>query len=893
MNPTEIADALERIAQAPYSPESFGFDFAEATDNAAATVAKLRSGTYNKSKLPGGVLLNRKFHFLPAELGGVDAALDTLRADKKTAAHRPAILIATDGATVSAEHLASGERLHCAFAELHEHFGFFLPAAGKERYQPAEENPVDIKATGKLAKLHDALVKFNPDWGSEECRHDRSRFMTRLVFCLFAEDVGIFRADHFSKALFTYGGDRGEHLREVLEQLFAALNRKPEARGGLPSWTSVFRYVNGGLFAGDVAVPNFDRTAHSYLRDACGLNWREINPDIFGSMIQSIARPEDRAELGMHYTSVPNIMKVLGPLFLDEIDTEIEKAWDQARALRRTLGRLGKIRVLDPACGSGNFLVVAYRELRARETKVLAQLRELEGPDGRLWSDISIASFYGIDIDDFAAETAKLSLFIAEYQANARFAAEFHKEWDALPLAAGGSVVCGNALRLDWESLCPPPKDEGDVFIVGNPPFLGDGSRSPEQNAEMDHVLEAHLEAHRRIDYVSCWIFKAAQYVRTHRARSALVSTNSVCQGQSVSALWPHVLAGDIEIGFAHPSFKWKNNASANAAVMCVIVGLRRKSKTPKKIFDSGHANIVANINAYLVDGPDLFVAAEPSSLFSLPCMEYGNKPTDGGNLILNRDERASLLMDYPEAARFLRKFMGSQEVVKGIERYCLWVTDDEVDAAAAIPPIRERFQRVAEFRAASTASQTRPSAEYPHRFRQAQNWARNHALLVPRHSGETREYLPVIRVGADVISSDANMALYDAPEWCLAIIASRLHLVWIATVCGKLESRFRYSNTLGWNTFPVPSFTANQLAALNDSARLILGTRYQHHPKTLAQLYDPDEMPDDLREVHRANDEILESMYIGRPFRNDTERLERLFKLYAARVESRKGATK
>ncbi|MCO8029326.1 N-6 DNA methylase [Brevundimonas diminuta] len=887
MNPTEIADALDALAQQPFVPETFGLSFAEATDNPQATLAKLRNGSTGKSDVLGGMLLSRKFHYAPAEAGQVEAVLAQLRASKKNKTGKPAILLATDGQTIAAEHLKSGAPLHCAFSELGAKFSFFLPAAGKERYQAAEENPVDVRATGKLARLYDALLKANPDWRAEERRHDMNLFMTRLIFCLFAEDVGVFPESQFSSVLFDYSGDRGEHARETLIHAFMAMNLPEGERPGLPVWAGALKYVNGGLFAGAIDAPAFDVISFRYLRDASGMDWKLINPDIFGSMIQSIADEKARSELGMHYTSVPNIMKVLGPLFLDDLDAEIDKAWDKPAALRAQLARLSKIRVFDPACGSGNFLVVAYRQMRERELRLMKRLAELDPATTtmQMFSSVGLDQFYGIEINDFAAETAKLALFIAEYQANARLADVFGRMPALLPLRDGGNIVCGNSLRLDWEGVCPPPEGEEEVYIAGNPPFLGDNSRSDEQNADMDFVLSGHLEAYRRVDFVACWMFKAANYIRGRNARSALVSTNSICQGQAVGALWPAILSDGVEIGFAHTSFKWRNNASANAAVICVVVGLRNESRASKRLFAGDLSATAGNINAYLLDGPSLFVGAEARSIFGLPYMEYGNKPTDGGHLILSPEERDDILRDFPEASTFIKRFMGSEEAVNGKVRFCLWVRDSDAEEAATIPSLKARFDAVAAFRAASKAAQTRPAAAYPHRFRQAQNWAREHAILVPRVSSERRPYLPVVRVGSDVISSDLNQVLYDAPDWCIALVASRLHLVWIGTVCGRLESRFRYSNTLGWNTFPVPRFTQEQLDQLSASARRILRTRYEHHPATIAQLYDPDKMPDDLRQAHKDNDDLLESMYIGRPFRNDTERLETLFKLYAAKT--------
>jgi hypothetical protein len=893
MNPTEIYDALAEIAAKPFDPNEFPFAFAEATDAAKAAISKLRNGSTNKSDLPGGVLFNKKFHYAPALKGLTDVTLDQLRASKKTKASKPAILIATDGETIAAEHPASGDTLHCTFSELGDHFGFFLPAAGKERYRAVEENPVDVKATGKLARLYDALTKANPDWGSDERRHEMNQLMMRLIFCMFAEDVGIFPDNQFSRLLFTHAGDKGEEARETIIAAFNAMNLPKDKRGALPAWTAELEYVNGGLFAGTIDAPRFDTIAFRYLRDACDLNWREINPDIFGSMIQSVADPKQRSELGMHYTSVPNIMKVIGPLFLDDLDAEIHKAWDRAKALQQVLDRMSRVRVFDPACGSGNFLVVSYRELRARETRILQQLEELNGPGSmQMFSAIPISNFYGIEIADFAAETAKLALFIAEYQANASFAEVFGRRPAALPLKDAAHIRRGDSLYTQWEEVCPHPGEEEEVFIAGNPPFLGKAQQDADHKAGMDHVFKGKVKSYRAFDFVAAWFFKSSVYLRGRNVRAALVSTNSICQGASAANLWPEILTDGVEIGFAHRSFKWRNNASANAAVICVVVGMRNKSNATKRIFDEGVFEEAANINSYLLNDQNVFVSGSSKGLFGLPEMNFGCMPYDAGNLLLLPDEKEKMLAEAPEASKFIRRFMGSQEVVKGIERHCLWISDPDLPDAMAIPPVALRIEATREARLKMTDKGGIELAERPHQFREHVAPER-HAILVPSVTSERRPYLPVERVGADVIASNLNQVLYDAPEWCIALIASRLHLVWIATVCGKLKSDFRYSNTLGWNTFPVPKFSEDQLAELSASARRILKCRYSHFPKTIAELYDPDKMPDDLRAVHRENDDLLETMYIGRPFRNDTERLEKLFKLYAAKVKSqdKKGA--
>ena len=893
VNVVEVEEAFERLFAGEFDPEVFPIALAEAIGTSNANISKLKSGAMNRSDLPGGTLLNGKFHFLPAEEGKTEEALETLCGSKATKTRKVRIAVTTDGISVAARDMKSGEARFCDYAELKDNFGFFLPLAGFERFKAADENPVDIRATSRLAKLYDALIKVNPEWGEDENRHVMNQFMTRIVFCLFAEDTGILPDNIFARCLTDYGGNAGETAQAAILAAFTAMATPSGKRDDLPKWADDFPYVNGGLFAEGIAAPVFSRTAFQYLKEAAGMDWKEINPDIFGSMIQSIADPKARSELGMHYTSVPNILKVIGPLFLDDLDEAIEKAWNKASVLRAVLQRISKIRVFDPACGSGNFLVVSYRELRDREIRILKRLEEIDpGHAMEMFSAVSLSNFHGIEITDFAAETAKLALFIAEYQANARFADVFGRMPPALPLRDGGHIVCDNALRVNWEVVCPPPDMLEEVYVAGNPPFLGSTYQSKEQKADLAHVFKGEVKNFAAFDFVTAWFFKASRYLEGRPVRAAFVSTNSICQGYSVAALWPHVLGEHLEIGFAHKDFKWRNNASANAAVICSIVGIRNRLAARKRLFIGDTEGSVDNINPYLVNGPTVYVHGTRQGMFGLPAMDYGNKPVEGGHLIVDESERARLIEKYPELGKFLRPFMGSNEVVKGYVRYCFWISEAEKDEALSIPEIAERVEKVREFRSGSTDKYvTEKLLPLSHRFKQIFT-AQNHSILVPCVTSERRPYLPVERVGAEVISSNLNQVLYDAPDWCIALIASKLHLVWIATVCGKLKSDFRYSNTLGWNTFPVPDFTDKQKTALEESAREILLVRADHHPKTIAQLYDPDKMPDDLRQAHRRNDELLESMYIGRPFRNDTERLEHLFKRYADRVaELKRGA--
>ena len=685
-------------------------------DNPQATLAKLRNGTVNKSDLPGGVLLNRKFHYAPAAAGQVEVVMDKLRASKKAASAKPAILLATDGESIAAEHPKSGETLHCAFGELGTRFAFFLPAAGKDRYQAAEENPVDIKATGKLAKLYNALLKTNPNWATPERRHDMNLFMTRLIFCLFAEDVGVFPQNQFSQAIFSFSGDKGEHARDVLVQAFRAMNLPKGERPGPTAWTAPFEYVNGGLFAGAIDAPVFDPLAFRYLRDAANLNWKLINPDIFGSMIQSIADAGTRSELGMHYTSVPNIMKVLGPLFLDDLDAAIEKAWDRPAPLRVQLARLSKIRVFDPACGSGNFLVVAYRELREREIRIVKQLGELEAnPQNVMWSSVSLGQFHGIEIADFAAETAKLALFIAEYQANARFADVFGRMPALLPLRDGGHIVCGNALELDWECVCPRPSETEEVYIAGNPPFAGAKNQSQDQKVARNDVFEKRkIKGYKTLDLVAAWFLLASDYTSSHaNVRFAFVATSSVTQGRQVPSLWPHILK-KLQIFFAHRPFKWRNNATDNAAVDCVIVGVSARTGGSARIFDGETVATCDQINAYLIPGPILYVNQNSKSLFGLPQMIYGAMPNDGGGLILSADDKNSILSEYPGVDEFVRPFVGTTELINSVDRYCIWINDAERDRALEFRPIADKVEATKRHRLSSKNPETVERAQIP-----------------------------------------------------------------------------------------------------------------------------------------------------------------------------------
>lgn len=913
MNAVEIEQAITDLAERPFDSAEFPYAFLEAFGNKATTIKRLRAGASNKSDL-GGVLQTSNIHILTCEAGRVTQTLAALKASPATAKAKAKFILATDGADFEAEDLTSGETVACAFKDFPDHFGFFLPLAGVSTVRQISENAFDIRATSRLNRLYVELLKDNPEWGTAERRHDMNKLMARLIFCFFAEDTDIFVGKgRFTETVAQMSARDSSNTHEVLATLFRAMNTKREDRAAakVPRWAEDFPYVNGQLFSGSEEVPRFSKIARSYLLHVGGLDWTKINPDIFGSMIQAVAEDEERGELGMHYTSVPNILKVLNPLFLDDLREKLEEAGDNARMLLNLRKRIARIRVFDPACGSGNFLVIAYKEMRAIE----AEINRRRGEPDRA-SEIPLTNFRGIELRDFPAEIARLALVIAEYQCDVLYRGQKLALAEFLPLRNENWIVCGNALRLDWLSICPPtgtgvkvqaddlfqtPLDQaeidfenegGETYLCGNPPYKGSQSQDDEQKGDLEAVFEGTSVSWKGIDYVGGWFMKASRYCRSTSASFAFVSTNSICQGKAVSSLWPTLLGRDFEISFAYTSFKWANLASYNAGVTVVIVGVTRRDGQKRRLFvsslsDSIETREVKYINAYLVAGPEIYVEPRNDNLGGLNLMAFGNMPIDGGFLSFTRDEVEAANLSREAQARFVRRIYGAAEYIRGIDRYCLWIGDADAAAANKEPAIADRLTKVKDFRLASKRLATRELADQPHRFGWIAQTGNEVVTILPRILSERREYITVGHEPAGTLTTDQAYALYNAPLWNMAIIASRLHLVWIATVCGKLETRYRYSNTLGWNTFPVPTLTEKMKADLTRCAEDILLAREHHFPAAIADLYDPENMPADLRAAHDRNDEVLERIYIGRRFKNDTERLEKLFDLYTKMTAS------
>ena len=917
MNAVEIEAAVSELAAAPYDAAEFPFQFLAAFDKKETTLKRLRKGDTNKSDVFGAVLLINNIHLAICPAGQTRETLELLKASPKTAAARAKFIFATDGSYFEAEDVTGAQEPVADFLpNLANHFGFFLPLAGISTVREIKDNPIDVRATGRLNKLYVELLRINPEWGTAARRHDMNHFMARLIFCYFAEHTDIFDGRNvFTLTVEQMSEGDGSNTHLVIEQIFRAMDVKIADRssGNVPPYADHFPYVNGGLFRGSAETPRFNRIARSYLLQAGKLEWQHINPDIFGSMIQAVADDEERGALGMHYTSVPNILKVLNPLFLDDLRAQLAASGENGRMLLNLRHRISRIRVFDPACGSGNFLVIAYKQMRSIEAEINKRRDEVMRP-----TDISEKNFRGIELRDFAAEIARLALVIAKYQCDVQHRGPLAAKAEFLPLKADNWIVCGNALRVDWLKVCPPegtsvklhsddlfqtPLDQpvidfenegGETYICGNPPYVGSVLQDDEQKHDLRNIFESFTKSWKSLDYVAGWFMKAAEYgVRTD-AGSAFVATNSICQGEQVPILWPPILASGHRISFAYTSFKWANLASHKAGVTVVIVGISRVTATEKRLYiadSDGRVEVrsVPNINPYLVPSENTIVRSVSNPLSTLSKMLRGNLPNDGGHLLLKRHEEQALLNESPEAARFVKKFIGAREFINSIQRYCIWIDDSELAEAQKIPALSKRLALVRQVRNIG-GTQARAYTNTPHKFVFAPH-RQGIAIAIPAITSENRAYLPVGIVNDDTIVGAKCYVMYDPSLWNMALVASRLHLVWIATICARMRTDFSYSNTFGWNTFQVPTLTEQNKIDLTRCAEDILLAREVHFPATIGDLYDRDTMPQNLRDAHEANDEVLERIYIGRRFRNDTERLEKLFEMYA-KVTATPGST-
>ncbi|KAB1158113.1 DNA methyltransferase [Flavobacterium luteum] len=911
MNIAQIEQNLKNLLL-NFNKETFIYEFLLAYGLPKSSITLLQKGNLNLSKVEGEISWKEKVFFKPVFNQDLHAVITQMQSQVK---NKQRFVIVTDFKILLAIDTKTNDSLDIDFMALNKHFDFFMPWAGIEKATHKKETEADVKAAEKMAKLFDEIKKDNPD-NSPDFIHSLNVFLSRLLFCYFAEDTEIFTKDLFSHSIKNHTQTDGSDLADYLDKLFTVMNLPPndKARLALPDYLQKFPYVNGGLFAKPIKSPNFTRRSRQALLDSGSENWSKINPDIFGSMIQAVITPEHRGGLGMHYTSVPNIMKLIEPLFLNELNQEFTNAKHEPRKLNNLLARISKIKIFDPACGSGNFLIIAYKELRILEIKILQQLQTLQQAatgfekyqeelelipktqltlaaqyKQELFSRIELAQFYGIELDDFAHEIAILSLWLAQHQMNMGFKAVFGTTNPTLPLQAGGNIIHGNATRENWETVCPKKKDD-EIYILGNPPFLGTRNQKKEHKEDMIFALK-NVKNYKTLDYISCWFYKASNYIVNSNSKYAFVTTNSISQGDQVSVLWNTILLNNqLEIDFAHQSFKWENNAKANAGVTVLIIGLRNTNLNPKYLYNNDLKKSAKNINPYIVDGSNVIIGRLSKSISNFPKMIKGSIPADGGNLILNEFEFEELSKN-KKINNVIKKFIGAQEIIDKVNRWCLYIDDERLEDLILIPEIKKRLDLVVKMREESTKLATQKLALYPHKFAEDRYFNQN-CILIPCVTSEQRRYIPIDFVDKEPVIYASAQAIYNPEHYIFSIVTSSIHTIWIKAVCGSLETRIRYSSSLGYNTFPFPPISKSQKEELEQCVFRILEERENHSEKTLAQLYDPKDMPDGLREAHRLNDLAVERCYRSKPFDTDEERLEYLFKLYEQMIadENEKG---
>jgi hypothetical protein len=878
MNIVQIEANLQALVER-FSAQDFVFDLLSAYDLPKATITLLRKGQHNLSKQEGRTILKRKLFFQEVTNADLHETIDTLQKDSATMRHDPRFIVVTDYKTLLASDTKTGEHLDIPILDIAKHYDFFLPWAGIEKHRHASENPADRKAAEKMARLYDEILAENTISNDGQRVHDLNVFLSRILFCFFAEDTEIFEANLFTDSVASHTQENGSDFGSYLDTLFDVLNS--EDRSKYPQFLQKFPYVNGGLFAQKHWIPTFSSKSRKIIIECGELDWSKINPDIFGSMMQAVVHQTERGSLGMHYTSVPNIMKVIGPLFLNDLRETFEEYRGNKKKLEELLNRIKRIKFFDPACGSGNFLIITLKELRRLEMDIIKALGAFAFPG------IGLSQFYGIEIDDFAHEIAKLSLYLAQHQMNIEFRQTFGKVNPTLPLKTGGNIVCANATRIDWKDVCSNSKED-EIYVLGNPPYLGFLQQNKYQKKDMDIVFE-NIETIKKLDYISCWFYKGAEYIKGDgNAELAFVSTNSICQGEQVALLWPHILTGGLEIGFACLSFKWTNNAKKNAGVICIVVGLRMESEKMKYIYKNNVKTLVKNINAYLAPSANIYVGKLAKPISSLPRISLGSSAYDGGHLMLTKDERNEIVYNFPDAIKLIRRFVGSAEFFKGIERYCLWIGDDQLALAESIPPIKKRLDSVVEFRNKSKRKLTKETAKTPHLFTENRHIERP-AILIPIVSSERREYYACGFLKGDEIIPNSARAIYDPELYVFGVVSSKMHMAWVRAVAGRLKTDYRYSAGVCYNSFPLPFVTTKQKEEIERHVYNILEEREKYPEKTVAQLYDPDKMPAGLKEAHHGLDLAIERCYRSKPFIDDEERLVYLFKLYEQMIAEEK----
>lgn len=903
----DIENSLKTLKVRGVQPSDVGYAILQAFGKSDADIRRYREGKGVLASFEG-LLVKGLFCFRAVEATRMTETLETLKHDPLVVKAAPKIIVVSDGKNVLAYDMREKETYENPLNRMYCDFAFFYPLIGIERFHHVEENPADVKAAEKLAKLHDELRIYN-EFSTVDDLHDLNIFIARLLFCFFAEDTNIFDNNLFTDSIVRYTQEDGSDISDYLSSAFNIMDIRERNEDTLKI-ISQFPFVNGGLFSKQITIPHMGQKARKLLIECGELDWKNINPDIFGSMIQAVVNPEERANQGMHYTSVPNIMKVINPLFLDELRGEYEKLKQQFeekermvqvgalradkliqetqpihRACSKLLQRMSAMKFFDPACGSGNFLIITYKMLRFLEMDILRLQHRIDPKlDFIDCSCIRLSQFYGIELLDFPHEIAMLSLWLAEHQMNRMLHDDFGVNTRALPLKNITQIVCGNACRLDWDVVCPHTKEE-EVFVFGNPPFDGKKEQSKEQKDDLQIVFNG-IKGIGVLDYVSCWYMKALNYIKDYSIKASFVSTNSICQGEHVAVLWPILHKHSICLNFAYKSFEWGNNARNNAAVHCIILGFSNKANSLKNkyIYSNSNGQFVrknaTQINSYLLDAPEVCMQKLGKSISQLAPMNYGSMPIDNGHLIIDDYDIDSILSERPADTKFIRTYIGGEELLNGKERKCLWIENESDYNSVKSTFIKNRIANCRKFRLESSRKETVALANQAYRFGEIRQ-PRKDYMALPKVSSERREYLPIALYDKDVIANGSSLIIPNQELSIFALLSSKIHMIWLKTVGGKMKSDYQYSAQLCYNTFPFPKITDTHREALAEAAEEVLITRAGHPEKTLAEMYDPGKMPDDLREAHRILDDLVDSCYPGYPFANDEARLECLFKLY------------
>ena len=806
----------------------------------------------------------------------------------------PRYILLSDFATFELYDLDEDESVAFALADLPNHvekFGFIL---GVQKRTFRDQDPVNIKASERVGDLHDALA------ASGYTGHDLEQFLVRIVFCFFADDTGIFEPrDIFLDLLENRTREDGADLGGWLAQLFQVLNTPEDRRANtLDEDLARFPYVNGDLFRDPLLIPSFDSAMRQRLIDACHFNWSDISPAIFGSLFQSVMDEDERRAQGAHYTTEQNILKVIEPLFLDELRAEFRRL--QSRRDNRRIPeliafqqRLGQLRFFDPACGCGNFLIIAYRELRALEIEVLKEIRPHGQLDvlAELLSVVEVDQFYGIELGEFPAHIAEVALWMMDHIMNNRLSLEFGQTYTRIPLDKSPHIQHGDALETDWSELLPPKECS---YVLGNPPFIGQSYQSPTQRRQMATVINAPSGRAGSLDYVGAWFIKAGEYVQQSAARIGFVATNSITQGEQVAQLWPILFDRcKLDIAFAHRTFAWGSDARGMAHVHVVIIGLAKRDDAPreKRLFSYDIPKGTPNESRHSALSPYLFdaggladsrvvVKESPSPLNGLPAARMGTKPVVGAHYLFSDADKMEFLQQEPNAAKFFRPFIGAAEFLQGKSRWILHLGDADPAELRKLPLVRERIAAVRQMRAASKKKATRILADFPTKY-EVETIPTAPFLVVPKVSSERRDYVPIGWLEPPTLPSDLVFVLNDATKPLFALLTSAMHVSWLRYIGGRLKSDYRYSIGLVYNTFPLPPVPPDRLQRLAPHADAVLAARANHPNATLADLYDPDLMPADLRKAHQALDRAVDRLYRRSPFTSDRERVEHLFGLY------------